>query len=141
MYKTRYLVPSPSSYDSISCTMEYKILSSATTVQHLTVPNSEIAILWEFKLEKSLWSQLYLQRNEKVENAIKTTNQLIWNARVGQKDPYLVILYFENSPTLNLQTGASQRVMKSRTKHVATYKTKFMTTKGVLQNYVCKEIQ
>ena len=57
----------------------------------------------------------YAQSNGKAENAVKTAKRLLKKAKADNKDPYLAILDFRNSPS---HDGASpvQKLMSRRTK-------------------------
>ena len=85
----------------------------------------KFASLWEFKHETS--SSLYPQSNGKVKQAVKTAKQQMRKAIHDQKDPYLAILDFRNTPTQGFNTSPAQRLMNRRTNTVIT-KTKFIAT-------------
>ena len=100
----------------------------------------KFASLWEFKHETS--SPLYPQSNGKVEQAVKTAKQLMRKARHDQKDPYLAILDFRNTPTqgFNTSTSPAQRLMNRRTNTLLPTKQSLLQPNTVSQYHVHNEM-
>lgn len=67
---------------------------------------------WEFEHVTS--SPIYPQSNRKVEQAVKSAKRLMKRARKNNKDIYLVILDFCNTPTEGMSSSPVQRLMKNK---------------------------
>ena len=97
------------------------------TMDHnLTVLNSENLPLCGNSNTKH--RHLYIRKAMgKSNKQLKPQKQLMRKARHDQKDPYLAILDFRNTPTQGFNTSLAQRLMNRRTNTV-TNKTKFIAT-------------
>ena len=69
---------------------------------------------WEFKHITS--SPHFPQANGKVENAVKTAKRLLKKAQADNRDPYLALLDWRNTPTESLNSSPVQRLMGRRTR-------------------------
>ena len=74
----------------------------------------EFATLWEFQHVTS--SPYYPKSNGKAESAVKIVNSLIKKAQRDNKDPWLSLLDYRNTPTTGMQTSPAQLLMSRRTK-------------------------
>lgn len=75
---------------------------------------SEFATHWEFQHVTS--SPYHLKSNEKAESAVKIVKSLIKKAQRDNKDPWLSLLDYRNTPTTGMQRSPAQRLMSRRTK-------------------------
>ncbi|VDI47523.1 Hypothetical predicted protein [Mytilus galloprovincialis] len=75
---------------------------------------AKFATEWEFDHKTS--SPTYPQSNGKAEQAVKSAKRLMKRARKDNKDIYLSILDFRNTPTEGMSSSPSQRLMCRRTK-------------------------
>ena len=73
-----------------------------------------VAKEWEFKHVTS--SPHYAQSNGKVENAVKTAKRILKKAQADNRDPYLALLDWRNTPTEGLHSSPVQRLMGRRTR-------------------------
>jgi len=74
----------------------------------------EFASKYAFKHVTS--SPGYAQSNGKVENAVKTSKNLIHKAMESKSDPYLALLDWRNTPTEGFKTSPAQRLFSRRTR-------------------------
>jgi len=74
----------------------------------------DFATEWQFTHVTS--SPAYPQSNGKVENAVKTLKSLIIKAQKDNRDPYMAILEFRNTPTQAVGVSPAQRLFSRRTK-------------------------
>ena len=75
---------------------------------------SEFATQWEFQHVTS--SPYHPKSNGKAESAVKIVKSLIKKAQRDNKDPWLSLLDYRNTPTTGMQTSPAQRLMSRRTK-------------------------
>lgn len=69
---------------------------------------------WEFKHVTS--SPYHAKSNGKAESAVKIIKKLFKKALKADKDPWLALLEYRNTPTAGLTTSPAQRLMSRRTK-------------------------
>ena len=75
---------------------------------------SEFATQWEFHHVTS--SPYHPKSNGNTESAVKIVKSLIKKAQRDNKDPWLSLLDYRNTPTTGMQTSPAQRLMSRRTK-------------------------
>ena len=83
---------------------------------------AEFATQWEFQHVTS--SPYHPKSNGKAESAVKIVKGLFKKANRDNKDPWLSLLDYRNTPTAGIQTSPAQRLMSRRTKTlvpIATY--------------------
>ena len=69
---------------------------------------------WEFDHITS--SPTYPQSNGKAESAVKTAKHILIKAKADNRDPYLALLDYRNSPTQGSATSPVQKLMSRRTR-------------------------
>ena len=75
---------------------------------------SEFATHWEFQHVTS--SPYHPKSNGKAESAVKIVESLIKKAQRDNKESWLSLLDYRNTPTTGMQTSPAQRLMSRRTK-------------------------
>ena len=74
---------------------------------------AEVAKQWEFLHVTS--SPYHLKSNGKAESAVKVVKSLFKSALKDQKDPWLSLLDYRNTPTAGMQSSPVQRLTTRRT--------------------------
>ncbi|XP_021359039.1 uncharacterized protein K02A2.6-like [Mizuhopecten yessoensis] len=69
-----------------------------------------------YEFENITSSPLYPQSNGKVENAVKVAKRLMIKSIADEKDPYLALLNWRNTPSEGLGSSPAQRLYSRRTK-------------------------
>ena len=82
---------------------------------------------WEFEHVTS--SPHYAQSNGKVENAVKTAKRILKKAQADNRDPYLALLDWRNTPTEGLHSSPVQRLMGRRTRTLLPTSAKLLKPK------------
>ena len=90
------------------------VLVSDNGPQYISNEFVQFANEWEFRHVSS--SPHHQKANGKAESAVKIAKNLFKKALRENKDPWLALLDFRNTPTQGMQTSPVQRLMSRRTK-------------------------
>ena len=91
----------------------------------------EFSLTWEFNHITS--SPHHQKSNGKAESSVKAVKQLFKKAERDEKDPWLALLDYRNSPTERINASPAQRLMSRRTR------TLLPTTSSLLCPVVCMQ--
>lgn len=90
------------------------VLVSDNGPQYISNEFAQFAREWEFKHVSS--SPYHPKSNGKAESAVKIAKNLFKKAMQDNRDPWLALLDYRNTPTQGMQTSPAQRLMSRRTK-------------------------
>ena len=90
------------------------VLVSNNGPQFTSKEFAEFAKQWEFQHVTS--SPYHPKSNGKAESAVKVFKGLFKKALTDNKDPWLGLLDYQNTPTAGMQSSPAQRLMSRRTK-------------------------
>ena len=95
----------------------------------------------EYRFKHTTSSPYYPQSNGMAERAVQTAKKLLLKAKDDDKDPYLSLLDYRNTPRSDLLGSPAQRLMGRRTKTLLPTSSKLLEPKVIKTKVVRSELQ